>query len=337
MIMAIIIIVLSAALSWFCCGKVREKLLAASILDNPNERSMHSAPVPRGGGIAIWLTIFPIWIIFDFFSGQLAAHLCLMIGTVALIIVSWLDDKKSLPARERFMVHLLAVALGLISLPIDHLVFQGTMPLWLDRVVAGFAWIWFINLTNFMDGIDGITGAQNIHTSLGFIIITAISAVLPQHTIIAECILGASLGFLIWNWHPAKLFMGDVGSIPLGYLLGFLMMMLAINGYLGIAVAIPLYYVADASITLIRRILEKKKFWQAHREHFYQQATLGVNSPIPVVKAIIIGNAGLLLISVLALTTTAWALLFAPLLVMGLLWYLKRLSRAQKMSKLKEI
>ena len=327
MIMTVIIIALIAGLSWFCCGKVRDKLLAASIMDNPNERSMHRAPVPRGGGIAIWLTIFPMWILYDLFTGHLLTHICLMIGTAALITVSWLDDKKSLPARERFMVHIMAVALGLISLPIDQFVFQGVLPLWLDRVVAGFAWIWFINLTNFMDGIDGITGVQNIHTSLGFIIIAALTATMPHHSIIAACILGASIGFLIWNWHPAKLFMGDVGSIPLGYLLGFLMMMLAINGYLGIGLAIPLYYVTDASITLIRRIIEKKKFWQAHREHFYQQAALGSGSPIPVVKAIIIANIGLLLVSVAALTLSAWLLLFAPLLVTGLLWYLKRLSK----------
>ncbi len=329
MLIAIIILLLSAAVSWFCCGKVRERLLAASILDNPNERSMHSAPVPRGGGIAIWLTVFPIWMLYDIFTGQFLNHICLMIGAAALIIVSWLDDKKSLPARERFMVHLLAVALGLISLPIDHFVFQGALPLWLDRVVAGFAWLWFINLTNFMDGIDGISGAQTVHIGLSFIIIALVSTTMP-HTnfIIAASVAGAAIGFLIWNWHPAKLFMGDVGSIPLGYLLGFLMMMLAVRGYLGIALTLPLYYVADASITLIRRMLEKKKFWEAHREHFYQQAALGAGSPIPVVRAIIIANIGLLIISMLAITVTVWALVFAPLLVAGLLWYLKRLSKA---------
>ena len=337
MILSLIIIALSAAISWFCCGKVREKLLAASILDNPNERSMHKAPVPRGGGIAIWMAIFPIWILYDIFNGQFLNHICLMIGTAALITVSWLDDKKSLPVRERFMVHMLAVALGLISLPIDQFVFQGVLPLWLDRVVAGFAWLWFINLTNFMDGIDGITGAQTVHTSLSFIIIALISTTMPDtNFIIAASIAGAAIGFLMWNWHPAKLFMGDVGSIPIGYLLGFLMMMLAVHGYLAIALALPLYYVADSSITLIRRMLEKKKFWQAHREHFYQQAALGCTSPIPVVRAIIITNIGLLVISVLAMTITLWLLLFAPLLVAGLLWYLKRLSK-ESLSKQKEI
>jgi UDP-N-acetylmuramyl pentapeptide phosphotransferase/UDP-N-acetylglucosamine-1-phosphate transferase len=329
MFVAFFIIAATAIVSWYMCGKVRLKLLAASIMDTPNERSMHAAPVPRGGGIAIWLSIFPIWILYDICSGQFFSHIFLMLGTAALMVVSWLDDKKSLPARDRFMVHVLAVALGLISLPINQYIFQGFLPLWLDRVVAGFAWLWFINLTNFMDGIDGISGAQTAHTGIGFIIIAALSsAMLESDYIIAATLAGAALGFLMWNWHPAKLFMGDVGSIPIGFLLGYLMMSLAEHGYLGIALALPLYYVADASITLIRRILEKKKFWEAHREHYYQQAALSAGSPIPPVKAIITANIGLLLISITALKLTVWALLFAPLLVAGLLWYLKRLKKA---------
>lgn len=322
-----LIIILTAVISWFICGMVRNRLLAASILDNPNERSMHSAPVPRGGGIALWLTVLPVWIIYDIYSGQFPEHLFLLLAVAGLIIVSWLDDKKSLPARERFMVHILAVALGLASLPLTHLVFQGALPLWLDRVVAGFAWLWFINLTNFMDGIDGITGAQTVHVSIGFIAIGLLAGSIPEiGFIIASALTGAAIGFLIWNWHPAKLFMGDVGSIPLGFLLGYLMMLLASQGYLGIALALPLYYAFDASLTLIRRILKKQKFWQAHREHYYQQAALGAGSPVPVVRAIIATNAGLLALCIAALTINSWVLLLAPLLVLGLLWYLKRLS-----------
>ncbi len=327
MFILVLIITLTAMLSWFICGKVRDRLLAASILDNPNERSMHATPVPRGGGIALWLSVLPVWIAYDLYVGQFAEHFFLLLAVIALIIVSWLDDKKSLPARERFMVHLLAVALGLASLPITQYVFQGALPLWLDRVVAGFAWLWFINLTNFMDGIDGITGAQTTHVSIGFVVIALLIGSIPEFNfVIAAAIAGASIGFLFWNWHPAKLFMGDVGSIPLGFLLGYLMMVLAINGYLGIALCLPLYYVCDASITLIRRILEKKKFWEAHREHFYQKAALGTGSPVPVVKAIIAANIGFLLICIGAAAYNVWLLLLAPLLVAGQMWYLKRLS-----------
>jgi UDP-N-acetylmuramyl pentapeptide phosphotransferase/UDP-N-acetylglucosamine-1-phosphate transferase len=176
-------------------------------------------------------------------------------------------------------------------------------------------------------GIDGITGAQTIHISLGFLIITAFLPYFPDtHNTLAACLTGASLGFLFWNWHPAKLFMGDVGSIPLGFLLGYLMMMLAIHGYLGVALVLPLYYVADASITLIRRIMEKKKFWLPHREHFYQRATLALGNPAKVTRLIIMANVGLLIIAIASITLTSWLLIFAPLLVAWLLWYLQRLS-----------
>jgi len=330
MFLTLLIIIVCAALCWFICGKVRMRLLSAAILDNPNERSLHSAPVPRGGGIAIWLTVFPIWIICDLIAGLFFTHIFLMIGTGALILISWLDDKKSLSARQRIMVHMLAVVCGLIALPQDHSVFQGFFPLWLDRIVAGIAWLWFINLTNFMDGIDGISGAQTAHVSLGFILITLLASTIPPDFIIAAAMAGAAFGFLIWNWHPAKLFLGDVGSIPLGYLLGYLMMVLAISGYLGIALTLPLYYVADASITLIRRIIEKKKFWQAHREHFYQQAALAIGNHAAVMRPIIITNLGLLIIAIASLYLGEWALLAAPLLVLGLLCYLKRLSKTER-------
>ncbi len=334
MVLSVLIIGLSAAVCWFCCGKVRDTLLAASIMDHPNERSMHAAPVPRGGGIALWITVCPIWILYDVITGQCSPHFFLMLGAAGVIAVSWMDDKKSLPAHTRFMVHILAVATGLASFPFDDMVFQGIFPLWLDRFMAGLAWLWFMNLTNFMDGIDGLSGVQTTHTAIGFILFATLSSGFPHNDIIlAACLAGSALGFLIWNWHPARLFLGDVGSIPVVYLLGYLMVNLAIHGYLGIAITLPLYYVADASITLLRRILEKKKFWHAHREHFYQQATLGAGSPVPVVKAIMIANGALLLLSIAAITLSVWVLVFAPLLVAGLLWYLMRMSNLRPMKE----
>lgn len=321
---------LSFLLCWFLCGKVREKLLAKGVLDTPNERSLHAAPVPRGGGIALWLSVITLWFLYDLGGYRLPGHVMLMIGTLCLIVVSWMDDKKPLPPEQRIFIHIIAVALGLSTLPLDQYVFGDFLPLWADRFLAGFCWLWFINLTNFMDGMDGMSGANGIHIALGFLLVSSIA--IPSDLndgIIALALIGGLFGFLMWNWHPARLFLGDVGSIPLGYLLGYLMLVLATEGFLAIALTLPLYYVADASITLLRRIFERKRFWEAHREHYYQKAAVKSGRHSSVLIPIILANMGLLLLAVLSLYTGFWLLFAAPLLVGLLLWYLKRLATTE--------
>jgi len=310
------LIFITALLGWFFCGFVRQHLLRAAMLDIPTDRSLHRVPVPRGGGVGIWLAVLPVWIItlWPNVPWKLVA------GLLLLLAVSLWDDKRALPPGLRFAVHILAVVLGLFALD-NGLVFQGFLPLWADHLLAGLCWLWFINLTNFMDGIDGISVAETSHLSLG-VLLFAPTPFQP----LAACLLGGVLGFLPWNWHKARLFLGDVGSIGLGYLLGYLLLSLAIAGHLGIALCLPLYYVADASVTLLRRIVQGEKFWQPHRTHFYQQAALLLGRHDRVVWIIIVGNLGLLGIAA-ASTMQPLLLWLAPLLVAGQLWYLKRLSR----------
>ncbi len=310
------------------CDYLREHLAKQDVLDRPNERSMHTTPVPRGGGWAIWAATLPLWLIALFVNHDFRQMLPLLSGTLILVLISWWDDRKSLSATIRLSIHILAVVFGLGVLDRDQMIFQGFFPFWLDRLVAGFGWLWFINLTNFMDGIDGISGAESAHLSLGFLIICLLTS-LPLHSdmALAVCLLGAFAGFLYWNWSPAKIFLGDVGSIPAGYLLGYFMIKLAATGHLAIALALPLYYVADASITLIRRIKEKKNIGQAHREHFYQKAALALQSHSKTVILIAATNAGLLILCAISLKTGAWLLIAAPLLVGGLLWYLNRVAQ----------
>jgi UDP-N-acetylmuramyl pentapeptide phosphotransferase/UDP-N-acetylglucosamine-1-phosphate transferase len=316
---------------WAICGQIYRALLQRKVMDEPNDRSMHAAAVPRGGGLGLWLTILPFWIGLLIITGQWHFQLGVIAGTLLLIGVSWLDDEKPLSIGLRFGSHIFAVALALISFESEQLVFQGFLPLWLDRILTAFCWIWFINLTNFMDGIDGISSTQGVHTALAFILISAMAG-LPVYTeiVLAAAIAGALLGFLKWNWHPAKMFMGDVGSVPLGYLLGFLMITLAMNGLLLIALCIPFYYLADATITLMRRIAQKRKFWQPHREHFYQKAALAIGNHAHVLRPIILANIGLMGIAAFSLKTRPEALLAVPLLVAGLLWYLSMLANTAK-------
>jgi len=250
------------ALAW-----LRQK----QILDRPNDRSSHTIPTPRGGGLAVTPVVVGAWAMVGIWQGSGGGLWLVLAATLGLFSLSWIDDRISLPARLRFGAHLLAAGLGLAMLGSEQLIFQGLLPFWADRLVALLAWTWFINLTNFMDGIDGISGIEIGSVSLGFGLLAALAGqgdLLPWSVALAA----VAAGFLVWNWHPAKLFLGDSGSVPLGYLLGWLLLQGAARGLWAPALILPLYYLVDATLTLSRRALRGEKIWQAHRQHFYQRA-----------------------------------------------------------------
>jgi UDP-N-acetylmuramyl pentapeptide phosphotransferase/UDP-N-acetylglucosamine-1-phosphate transferase len=152
-------------------------------------------------------------------------------------------------------------------------VFQGWLIPGLDAVAAGLLWLWFINLFNFMDGIDGLAGSEAAAVALGLLLFAGFGDGRdPGLAALAATAAAAALGFLVWNWAPARIFLGDVGSVPSGYLLGFLLLDVAARGGWKIALILPLYFLADATVTLARRLAHGERVWQAHREHFYQQA-----------------------------------------------------------------
>ena len=285
------------------------------ILDHPNERSSHSRPTPRGGGLAVTPVILAGWLIADLTGAALSGQPIVMIGALALLLLSWRDDRVGLPARTRLLVHLLAVLAGLFALPAQQPIFQGLLPFWADRAAAALLWLWFLNLYNFMDGIDGITGIETLCLSAGLILLNL--APVP-----AAVTAGAAAGFLIWNWHPARIFLGDSGSVPLGYLLAWLLLRLAGEGHWRAALILPAYYLADATITLGKRAWRREKVWQAHRQHFYQQAVRGGASHRQV--AILILLADIVLIA----AATREALAAALLVTAALLWTLTRISQA---------
>ena len=182
-------------------------------MDIPNERSNHRQPTPKGGGIAV-AGVLTAFLLVSSAPGSLCFALLM------LAIVSYMDDRKPLPARWRLMVQAAAVMLGMTLL--DAPVFLGLLPLPLDRLVTMLLWLWMINLTNFMDGIDGITVAEVIAIGAGILAIVLGLDHLPRSLLIDNGLMVAVvLGFGWWNRHPAKIFLGDVGSIPLGFMLGF--------------------------------------------------------------------------------------------------------------------
>ncbi|MFN4283704.1 MAG: MraY family glycosyltransferase [Alphaproteobacteria bacterium] len=263
---------LVAALSWFATRLTLGWLERRAILDRPNERSSHSRPTPRGGGIAVTGALLAGGAALAVWQGGGSELWVVLGGTAALALLSWLDDLADLSAALRFGAHILVVAAALFALPAGAAVFQGLLPPWLDRLAAGLIWLWFINLYNFMDGIDGMSGVETMTLGLGlFALALMIPGALDMVGWMGLIAAAAALGFLLWNWHPARLFLGDVGSVPLGFLLGWLLLEAAAAGQWAAALILPLYYLADASITLARRALRGEKVWRAHREHFYQR------------------------------------------------------------------
>jgi len=296
------------------------------ILDHPNERSSHSRPTPRGGGLAVTSVLAAVLIALRCRYPVLLEGLELGVGALGLMALSWWDDRKGLPALPRFAAHAAICALFLALTPPDWLVFQGWLPFWVDRALALLGWLWFVNLYNFMDGIDGITGVETACVGAGLAVVCALTGevrLLPPAGVTAA----AALGFLVWNWHPARIFLGDSGSIPLGFILGGLLVHLAARGQLAAALILPAYYVADASITLLWRLRDGETIWQPHRRHFYQRAVRGGQSHARVSLAILGGNVLLIGCACLAaMDHTAIATLSALAVVAGLLGLLTRWS-----------
>ena len=229
------------------------------------------------------------------------------------------------------MVQIMAVGAGIASLPGDALIFQGAVPVLVDHVLAALAWLWFVNLFNFMDGIDGLSGVQSASIGLGAFALTLISAVPEGLGSFGLALVGVSFGFLLWNWHPAKIFLGDVGSVPLGYLTGWLLLALAVEGAWQAALLLPAYYLADATLTLIARLLRGRRVWQAHREHYYQRVVAAGWSHTRTARLIAGHNlllVGLAVVSQQGGTAAGAALAAGAMLVATLLWYLHAVARA---------
>lgn len=317
--MCAVIAAASALGTWLLIKLLRRQ----AILDHPNERSNHAIPTPRGGGLAVVPIVLVAWTVV---AGPTLQDGLLIIlgGGWALAVLSWIDDLRSLPASLRLAVQAAIVASAATWLTSQGPVFQDLLPDWADTIATAFLWLWFVNLFNFMDGIDGISGVEAISIGAG---LACLGLFLPDAT--SEIWLGATLaaatlGFLAFNWPPARIFLGDVGSVPLGFLLGFLLLMLAARGHWAPALILPAYYLADATITLTRRLLRGEKVWQAHSEHFYQHAVRGGRSHAQVSGAVLAANVMLIALSVLSITFPLIAIAGAAAVVAALLTWMRR-------------
>ncbi|MBA2659456.1 MAG: glycosyltransferase family 4 protein [Nitrosospira sp.] len=230
------------------------------VLDHPNPRSLHTVSVPRTGGLAIVLGVLISW---AFLPGTLP--LSVWLGVALLALISFADDISGLPALGRLLIHGLVAVWFSVALLLEA---HG----WMIAAIIAISTIWMINLYNFMDGSDGLAGGM---TLVGFSCygMTAWLAGNELFAMINFCIAAAAAAFLLFNFHPARIFMGDAGAIPLGFLAAALGVTGWTNGlwplWLPILVFSP--FIADASVTLVKRTLHGEKIWQAHRDHYYQR------------------------------------------------------------------
>jgi UDP-N-acetylmuramyl pentapeptide phosphotransferase/UDP-N-acetylglucosamine-1-phosphate transferase len=302
-------------------------LRTRSILDIPNNRSSHTIPTPKGGGAVLIIIAAIGWLIITTMGPappSFTEIAVLLAITLSLAAMSWVDDLKGLSALLRLSAHLAGTTAAYMVMPKDALLFQGLVSPFIEGVIIILAWVWFINLFNFMDGIDGISGIETIIISAGVVLLSLFAPKLLPLAPYGAVLAGAAMGFLIWNWFPAKIFLGDVGSAPLGYLIGWLLISTANAGEWLAALILPAYYLADATITLIRRIMRKQKFWLAHREHFYQQAVSKGRSHGHVSLTVLLVGIVLIFCSLASVIShSLTAPLIAALTVLGVLIYFK--------------
>lgn len=281
----------SGLVAWWLTGQLAGARFVSSVLDHPNERSLHDRPTPRTGGVAIlagllgglaWIGWFDVPV-----SGMSEpallgwpAEAWVVLLTYGIGLVSFLDDRGGISVPVRFGIHLLAASLlvvgGRLWISALTLPALGELDLgWLAVPVSIGFLVWMTNLYNFMDGMDGFAGGMTVaggsllawfgwSAGHGFLFVAAV------------CAAGAAIGFLAHNFPPARIFMGDVGSISLGFLLGALILLGARDRVVDLWASIMLFspFIVDATVTLIRRAVRGERIWQAHRSHYYQRLVL---------------------------------------------------------------
>lgn len=299
-----VFIVAAAVLSWLLASRVRLYALDR-LLDIPNERSSHSSPTPRGGGLAIAVTVIgglvlaamSRWIEWDL-------AVALSGGGAMIAAVGWIDDHRDLPALVRFAVQFLSAGWAMFWLDGLPALSVGStqVPLGLAGTALGMIGIvWAINLYNFVDGIDGLAAGEAITTGVigGLILLAMGHAGLAMVSLL---IAAASAGFLPLNWAPAKLFMGDVGSGMLGYLFAVLAIASENAGAVPLLIWVLLLgaFVFDATVTLCRRIAHGERWYHAHHSHAYQRMVQAGRSHAQVSSMILVINLVLAVLAIVA-------------------------------------
>jgi UDP-N-acetylmuramyl pentapeptide phosphotransferase/UDP-N-acetylglucosamine-1-phosphate transferase len=287
---------LSACLTWMV-----RPLLLRHALARPNARSSHRVPTPQGGGIAVVITTLLCLGMLTWMNPQDLGIPVAVFGSAFLIAaVGFADDVRSIPVLPRLILQTIAVGAIVVTVPGDLRIVPAC-PLLIERSLILLAGLWFVNLVNFMDGLDWMTVAETVPVTAAIVVLGLMGEIPVPVTIVAASLGGAIVGFSPFNRPVAKIFLGDVGSLPIGLLLGWCLLQLAYHQQFAAALLLPLYYLSDATVTLLRRLARREPFWAAHRSHFYQRATDNGFTVMRVVSDVFILNLGLAALAVLSI------------------------------------
>ena len=278
LLFAAILLLGSFLVAEWLTGRFRSYAVARRLVDIPNVRSSHTVAVPRGGGMAIVLTTLIALPLVVPIGGLTPRAVWGLWGGGSLVaIIGFADDHRPIAPRLRLLGHFVAAACilaslgGLPPLPLPGFVVELG---WFGYVLAALYLVWVLNLTNFMDGIDGIAGVEAITVSLAGALLYAVTVRGNTQWLVPLVLAAATLGFLMWNWPPAKVFLGDAGSGFLGLVLATLSLQaaLVLDRLFWSWVILLGAFVVDATVTLIRRVARGDKVFEAHRSHAYQHA-----------------------------------------------------------------
>jgi UDP-N-acetylmuramyl pentapeptide phosphotransferase/UDP-N-acetylglucosamine-1-phosphate transferase len=321
---------LSGVLTW----AIRPLLMRVA-LARPNARSSHLVPTPQGGGIAVIAATLIAAVAVIAFAGAAELNIPVAVfgATLFIAAVGLADDIHSIPVLPRLLLQGLAVAAVILAAP-ESLRIVPACPLWIERGLLLLAALWFVNLVNFMDGLDLMTVAEIVPVTGALVLLGWLAELPPPATITAAALFGAMLGFAPFNRPVAKIFLGDVGSLPIGLLAGWCLLELAWHQQFAAALLLPLYYLADATVTLVRRMARREPFWAAHRSHFYQRATDNGFSVSRVVSEVFALNLVLAALAIGSVMTSSATIATSLLIVGGIAtaFLLRRFSRRQSSS-----
>jgi UDP-N-acetylmuramyl pentapeptide phosphotransferase/UDP-N-acetylglucosamine-1-phosphate transferase len=291
--------VLSALMTW----AIRPVLLRHA-LAKPNARSSHRVPTPQGAGIAVIAATLVVAGAVTACAGT-SIPIAVLAAALFIAVVGFADDLKSIPVLTRLLLQALAVGAIIFTAPAEIRI-VAPCPIWIERGLLLLAGLWLVNLVNFMDGLDWMTVAEIVPIT-GAVVLGSLGELPLSVSLVAAALCGAMLGFAPFNRPVATIFLGDVGSLPIGLLLGWCLLQLAYHQQFAAALLLPMYYLLDATTTLLRRLVNREPFWAAHRSHFYQRATdngFTVSQVVGEVFALNIGLAAMAAGSIMAPSVT---------------------------------